>query len=89
MNEIHYYAQIDDDGICMGVSQLSGVVDKSNMIELESYDTSLLGKLWTGAEWMENPKPPEPPEPSAEPTTQDHGQAQRHERRSGERCNTR
>lgn len=71
MNEIHYYAQIDDDGICMGVSQLSGVVDKSNMIELESYDTSLLGKLWTGAEWMENPKPPEPPEPSAEPTTQD------------------
>lgn len=71
MNEIHYYAQIDDDSICMGVSQLSGVVDKPNMIELESYDTSLMGKMWTGSEWVENPNPPEPPEPSTEPTTQD------------------
>lgn len=71
MNEIHYYAQIDDDSICMGVSQLSGVVDKPNMIELESYDTSLMGKMWTGTEWVENPNPPEPVEPTTEPTTQD------------------
>lgn len=71
MNEIYYYAQIDDDGICMGVSQLSGVVDKPNMIELESYDTSLMGKIWTGTEWIENPNPPDPPEQSTEPTTQD------------------
>lgn len=71
MNEIHYYAQIDDDGICMGVSQLSGVVDKPNMIELESYDTSLMGKMWTGTEWIENPNPPEPPEPVAEVTNED------------------
>lgn len=69
--EIHYYAQIDDDSICMGVSQLSGVVDKPNMIELESYDTGLMGKKWTGSEWIENPNPPEPPEPSTEPTNQD------------------
>ena len=69
--EIHYYAQIDDDSICMGVSQLSGVVDKPNMIELESYDTGLMGKMWTGSEWIENPNPPEPPEPSTEPTNQD------------------
>lgn len=69
--KIWYYAQIDDDSICMGVSQLSGVVDKPNMIELESYDTSLMGKMWTGTEWIENPNPPAPPEPSTEPTTQD------------------
>lgn len=71
MNQIYYYAQIDDDGICCGVSQLSGIVEHDNMIQLESYDMSLMGKLWTGTEWIENPNPPEPPEPSTEPTNQD------------------
>lgn len=71
MNQPYYYAQIDDDGICCGVSQLSGIVEHDNMIQLESYDMSLMGKLWTGTEWVENPNPPEPPEPSTEPTNQD------------------
>lgn len=71
MNQIYYYAQIDDDGICCGVSQLSGIVEHDNMIQLESYDMSLMGKLWTGTEWIENPNPPEPVEPSTEPTNQD------------------
>lgn len=71
MNKIYYYAQINDDGICCGVSQLCGIVDRDDMIQIESYDMSLMGKLWTGAEWVENPNPPEPPEPSTEPTTQD------------------
>ena len=71
MNQPFYYAQIDDDGICCGVSQLSGIVEHDNMIQLESYDMSLMGKLWTGTEWAENPNPPEPVEPSTEPTNQD------------------
>ncbi len=71
MNQIYYYAQIDDDGICCGVSQLSGIVEHDNMIQLESYDMSLIGKLWTGTEWIENPNPPEPVEPTTEPTNQD------------------
>ena len=69
--KIYYYAQIDDDGICCGVSQLSGIVEHDNMIQLESYDMSLMGKLWTGTEWVENPNPPEPVEPTTEPTNQD------------------
>lgn len=69
--EVHYYAQINDDNICDGVSQLSGIVDKPNMIELESYDMSVMGKMWTGSEWVENPNPPDPPEPSTEPSNQD------------------
>ena len=69
--KIWYYAQIDDDGICCGVSQLSGEVEHDNMIQLESYDMSLMGKLWTGTEWTENPNPPEPVEPTTEPTNQD------------------
>lgn len=71
MNKPYYYAQIDDDGICCGVSQLSGIVEHDNMIQLESYDMSLMGKLWTGTEWIENPNPPEPVEPTTEPTNQD------------------
>lgn len=71
MNKIYYYAQINDDGICCGVSQLCGIVDRDDMIQIESYDMSLMGKLWTGSEWIENPNPPEPPEPSTEPTSQD------------------
>lgn len=71
MSKIYYYAQIDDDGICCGVSQLSGIVEHDNMIQLESYDMSLMGKLWTGTEWIENPNPPEPVEPTTEPTNQD------------------
>lgn len=71
MNQPYYYAQIDDDGICCGVSQLSGIVEHDNMIQLESYDMSLMGKLWTGTEWIENPNPPEPVEPVSEPTNQD------------------
>ena len=71
MNQIYYYAQIDDDGICCGVSQLSGEVEYDNMIQLESYDMSLMGKLWTGTEWIENPNPPEPVDPTTGPPTQD------------------
>lgn len=69
--EIVYYAQIDDDNICRGVSQLSGHVDNPDMIEIESYDMSLMGKMWTGSVWVENPNPPTPPEPTKEPTNQD------------------
>lgn len=83
MNQVYYYAQINPDtNICCGVSQLCGVKIQSDMIELESYDMSLMGMMWTGTwneetqswdggEWIDNPNPPEPPEPSTEPTNQD------------------
>lgn len=67
--EVHYYAQITDDGICCGVSQLSGIVNADNMIELESYDLSVMGMKWTGSAWIEDPNPPEPVEP--EPSNAD------------------
>ncbi len=72
MNKIYYYAQINPDTkICCGVSQLCGIVERDDMIQLESYDMSLMGKLWTGSEWVDNPNPPQPVEPTTEPTTQD------------------
>lgn len=69
--EIHYYAQLTDDGICCGVSQLSGIVNADNMIELENYDLSVMGMKWTGSEWMDDPNPPDPEPVEPEPTTAD------------------
>ena len=68
MSDVYYYAQINDENICEGVSQLTEIDERSNMIELDSYDTSVMGKMWTGTEWVENPNPPEQ---SSEPTAQD------------------
>lgn len=55
-----YYASINEENICCGISRLSGEVVADNMIELTSYDMTLRGKMWTGSEWVENPNPPEP-----------------------------
>lgn len=71
MSKRYYYAQLDSDNICIGVSDLSGPVTADNVVPLESYDTTVQGKLWTGSEWVENPNPPEPPEPVEEVTNKD------------------
>ena len=42
------------------------------MIELESYDLSVMGMKWTGSAWIEDPNPPEPVEPvEPEPSNAD------------------
>lgn len=57
----YYYAQIDENNICIAVSDLSGKVTADNMIRLETYDTSLLGKKYNAGVWEEVPQPePEP-----------------------------
>ena len=57
----YYYAQIDENNICIAVSDLSGKVTADNMLRLETYDTSLLGKKYNNGVWEEVPKPePEP-----------------------------
>lgn len=40
------YAQINDDGVVIGVSSLSGVVISPNMVAIASYDVTLLGKVY-------------------------------------------
>ena len=57
----YYYAQIDKNNICIAVSDLSGKVTAGNMLRLETYDTSLLGKKYNNGVWEEVPQPePEP-----------------------------
>lgn len=58
------YAQLDEENICVSVSQLSGEVIQDDMIELNSYDASLLGKRYNNGAWEEVAREPIEPQPT-------------------------
>lgn len=65
------YAQLDMNNVCVGVSQLSGEVQAPNMLQIEHYDTTLMGKKYENGVWVELPPAPEPiPEPTEEEIVQ-------------------
>jgi hypothetical protein len=43
---MYNYAQLNGEGICYAVSMLSGEVVADNMIAIDEYDESLLGKRY-------------------------------------------
>lgn len=59
----YIYAQIDENNVCISVSQLSGEVSAINLIPLDSYDESILNKKYDSGEWVELPREPVPAEP--------------------------
>ena len=64
---MYCYAQLNEENICIGISQLSGKIASENMIELASYDTSILGKKYVDGKWEDV----EQPIPQTEPTQLD------------------
>nr|DAL92535.1 MAG TPA: hypothetical protein [Caudoviricetes sp.] len=62
------YAQINEDKICVGISNLSENKKSEDMILLDRFDISLLGKKWNGTSWEDvgEPEPPEPQESNTE-----------------------
>lgn len=46
-----FYAQISRDGIAYAVTQTAAALSAQGLVLLSSYDTSMLGKRWTGANW--------------------------------------
>lgn len=64
---MYCYAQLNEKNICIGISQLSGKVAAKNMIELASYDTSILGKKYVDGKWEDV----EQPTPQTKPTQLD------------------
>ncbi len=64
------YAQLNEENICVGVSELSGEVEGDNMVLLDNYDISLLGKKYNNESWEEIEKDP-PKEVEPEPTNRD------------------
>lgn len=59
----YYYIIIAKDEyenlICNGIINTFAPIEKEDYIPTETYDESLIGKMWTGSEWVENPNPPE------------------------------
>lgn len=50
-----YYATINDNGRVIGLSQLKGSVSNPKMIEIASYDASLMGQKWNGTSFEVDP----------------------------------
>ena len=58
---MYIYAQIDENNICVGISELSGEIIENSMIPLDKYDLSILDKKYNNGVWEEVPQPePEP-----------------------------
>lgn len=49
-----YYAQLNSDNQCVGVSETSGDINAPHMILIDSLDTSLLGRVYstTSKQWL-------------------------------------
>tara|TARA_B100000929_G_C15237252_1_gene328532 strand:- start:302 stop:508 length:207 start_codon:yes stop_codon:yes gene_type:complete len=63
------FAAIDDDNVCTGLTEYyTPVTPDANMVELLTFDISVVGMVWDadGAVWVDNPNPPDPPDPPPE-----------------------
>lgn len=58
------YAQINEENICVGVSQLSGKVDSSLLIPIAEFDSSVIGKKYVNGAWEEVEQTEITPEPA-------------------------
>ena len=68
---MYIYAQLNEESICNGLSRLSGEVQAPNMLQIENYDTTLMGKKFEDGKWIELPPEPTPiPEPTEEEIVQ-------------------
>lgn len=58
---MYVYAQINKDNICIAVSECSNKTNQKDMILLDTFAPSILGKKYNNGEWKEVPLPePEP-----------------------------
>lgn len=47
-----YYAQLNEDRICVGISELSSEIIDENMIQINEFDITLLNKRYMNGEWI-------------------------------------
>lgn len=62
----YLYAQLNIDNICIGVSQLCGEVEASDMIALtkQEYSPDLIGREYKDGVWGGKPIPPDIVDPT-------------------------
>lgn len=58
-----YYAQINEEGLCIGVSGLASKVEHEMMIPIDYYDNDLLWRKYKNGRWSLEKFIPLPPEP--------------------------
>lgn len=46
-----FYAQLNENNVCVGISQLSGAVESSNMISIATFDPDLLWRKYENGQW--------------------------------------
>lgn len=49
----YFYAEINENNICYSLLDTPQTIEAENMIEVESYDMSLIGKKYTDGNWIE------------------------------------
>ena len=47
----YFYAQLNENNICIGVSRLSGPVETSNMIQINTLDTDKIWRKYENGAW--------------------------------------
>lgn len=63
---MYCYAQINENKICVGISQLSNIVIDENLISIPFFDTTLIGKKYNEGVWEDIPKPDPEPAPKSD-----------------------
>lgn len=60
------YAQINDDSICIAVSEMEEIGEPNPyLVKIEKFDISILGKKYNNGVWEEGPQPE--PQPLSKP----------------------
>jgi hypothetical protein len=54
-----FYAQLNESDICIGISQLSGVVSQLNMIEIPVLDSGYIWRKYENGQWSEEKYEPQ------------------------------
>ena len=61
-----FYAQLNENNICIGISQLSGEVKQDNMIEIQSFDNDKIWRKYENKAWSSEKFEPQSTAPISE-----------------------
>lgn len=61
-----YYAQLNENNICIGISMVKNEVNNSNMIEIENYNEDYLFKKYENGQWSAEKYIPQETQPNNE-----------------------
>lgn len=56
---MYCYAQLNENNICIGISQLSGEVQVENMVRIDTADTDYLWRKYENGQWSAEKYEPE------------------------------